>query len=171
MNDYINIGKFVATFGVKGELILQHALAKKTSLKNIEAVFIEEHPNAYLPYFIQSSKPKNSEEIFIKLEGVDTKETAQKFLRKKAWLRNEDFQKIAGKSSPIAFIGYQLINEKKFLGIIEEVTEQPHQILLHITINNKEVLIPLHEKTLIKIDKKKKEVHVILPDGLLDIYV
>ena len=33
MQDYINIGKLVATFGLKGELILQHSLAKKLVLK------------------------------------------------------------------------------------------------------------------------------------------
>jgi 16S rRNA processing protein RimM len=34
-----------------------------------------------------------------------------------------------------------------------------------------EALIPLHEESLEKIDKKKKQVHVKLPDGLLDIYI
>jgi 16S rRNA processing protein RimM len=34
----------------------------------------------------------------------------------------------------------------------------------------KEALIPIHEQSLLKIDKKKKQVHVEIPDGLLDIY-
>jgi 16S rRNA processing protein RimM len=46
----------------------------------------------------------------------------------------------------------------------------PHQLLCRIYINNKEALIPLHDETLIKIDKKNRQVHVTLPDGLLDIY-
>jgi 16S rRNA processing protein RimM len=41
MNHYIHIGKFVASFGVKGELILKHALGKKTALKDVEALFVE----------------------------------------------------------------------------------------------------------------------------------
>ena len=42
---------------------------------------------------------------------------------------------------------------------------------MQLTMNNKEVLIPLNESTLKKIDRKKKEVHVNLPDGLLEIYL
>ena len=40
-----------------------------------------------------------------------------------------------------------------------------------IEINNKEALIPLHEDTIIKIDKKKQQVIVTLPEGLLEIYL
>lgn len=33
MSEYVHIGKLVATFGVKGELILTHGLGKKQTLK------------------------------------------------------------------------------------------------------------------------------------------
>jgi len=39
-----------------------------------------------------------------------------------------------------------------------------------IDLKGKEALIPVHEDFLLKIDKKKKQVHVELPEGLLDIY-
>lgn len=43
MKEYIHIGRMVASFGLKGELILKHALGKKTILKAVEAVFVEEN--------------------------------------------------------------------------------------------------------------------------------
>ena len=42
MNEYIHIGRIVASFGLKGEVILQHALGKKSTLKGVEAIFIEQ---------------------------------------------------------------------------------------------------------------------------------
>jgi 16S rRNA processing protein RimM len=33
MTEYFKIGRFVSTFGLKGELVLKHNLGKKTSLK------------------------------------------------------------------------------------------------------------------------------------------
>ena len=57
------------------------------------------------------------------------------------------------------------------LGEILELIEQPHQLLCLLEIKGKEVLIPLHEKTLQKVNHRKKEVLVQLPDGLLDIYL
>jgi 16S rRNA processing protein RimM len=68
-------------------------------------------------------------------------------------------------------LGYTIIQEKKSLGDILEVIEQPHQMLCRIEINEKEVLIPLNEDTLKKIDHKKKQVIVQLPEGLLEIYL
>ena len=44
MSEYIHIGKLVATFGFKGELILTHGLGKKTNLKDVEVLFVEGKP-------------------------------------------------------------------------------------------------------------------------------
>jgi 16S rRNA processing protein RimM len=57
------------------------------------------------------------------------------------------------------------------LSDVLEVIEQPHQILCRLEIKNKEVLIPIHESFLKKIDHKKKQVMMELPDGLLDVYL
>ncbi|HRI21678.1 MAG TPA: 16S rRNA processing protein RimM, partial [Panacibacter sp.] len=67
MSEYINIGKFVAAFGLTGELILKHALGKKLVFKEGEVIFIEERRGSYLPYFIVSSKAKNNEETAVQL--------------------------------------------------------------------------------------------------------
>ena len=170
MTDYINIGKIVATFGIKGELILKHALAKKLVLKNVEAVFIEEIKGSYLPYFLQSSKAKTHEETYIEVEGILTKEQAQKLVQKQVWLLDADFRRLAGNASPISLLGFQLFDDGEAIGTIEEVIEQPHQVLLKITYKGNEALIPLHAETIDKIDRKQQEVHLFLPDGLLEIY-
>ena len=169
MKNYCNIGKLVATFGLKGEIILKHHLGKKSSLKGLEALFIEIKKVELLPYFIETTKIKNPAELYIKFEGVGTKEAAQKLLQKQVWLPEEEFYKYAGKSAPISLLGFHVINEGNDLGEILEVIEQPHQVLCRITYNNKEVLIPLHAETLQKIDRKNKKILVNLPAGLLSL--
>ncbi len=171
MNNYRNIGKIVAAYGLKGDIILLHQLGKKTSLKGLEIIFLEEKNAEMLPYFIEVVKIKSEKELYIKLEGVNTKEMAGKLLQKEVWLTEEEFEKYAGKSAPISLVGYRLVNEGDDLGEILEVIEQAHQVLCRIELQGKEVLIPLHEKTLQKVDRKKKQVFVILPAGLLDVYI
>lgn len=170
MSEYINIGKIVATFGLKGEVILKHALGKKVALKGVEAIFVEMTKGSNIPYFVESAKAKDHEEIYVKLEGADTKEAAHRLIAKQVWLTEDDFRKQAGKQSAISLLGYSVINEGENIGVINEVIEQPHQILLSITYKGNEALIPLHDETLDKLDHKKKELHVTLPDGLLEIY-
>jgi len=171
IQQYIHIGKIVATFGTNGQVIVQHVLGKKTTLKGIKALFIEQNKNSYLPYFVESAKPKNSEEIFVQLEGISSKEAAHRFLNKNVWLPEVEAFALMDTHAPIALLGYSVVDSQKALGIIEEVIEQPHQVLVRIFIEGKEVLIPLHENTLLKIDRKRKEVWVNLPEGLLDIYL
>jgi 16S rRNA processing protein RimM len=171
MTEYFKIGKFVATFGLKGELVLKHELGKKTTLKGLQAIFIEERKESFFPWFIESTKIKNEEEIYIKLDGLNNREEALKLTPKEVWVKEEDFKKFAAKSSPVNLLGFDIVENKKILGTILEIIEQPHQLLCRIEINGKEVLIPLHEETLQKVDHKKRQVIVELPDGLLEIYL
>ncbi|MBS1599305.1 MAG: 16S rRNA processing protein RimM [Bacteroidetes bacterium] len=171
IKNYRNIGKIVSVFGLKGDLTIHHHLGKKTSLKGLKVIFIEDKKDEMLPYFVESIKIKNEEEVHIKLEGIDTKENARKLLQKETWLPEADFQKYAVKSAPISLVGYHVIDDKKDLGEILEVIEQPHQVLCRLEINEKEVLIPINEETLQKTDQKNKKIFVSLPEGLLDIYL
>jgi 16S rRNA processing protein RimM len=171
MTEYFKIGKFVGTFGLKGELVLKHNLGKKTSLKGLKAIFIEEKKESFIPWFIESTKIKNEEEIYLKLEGVNIREQAIKLTQKEIWLPEEEFKKFSAKSSPINLLGYDIVEGELVLGKISEIIEQPHQILCKIEYNKKEALIPLHEETIKKIDRKKQQVIVSLPPGLLEIYL
>jgi 16S rRNA processing protein RimM len=171
MDQYFSIGQIVATFGLNGEVVLKHNLGKKTSLKGLEVMFIEEAKDKFIPYFITATKIKNEAEVYVSVDGITTKEAAKKITAKKVWLREEDFHKQAGKTAPISLIGYMMIDGTKELGNVLEVIEQPLQILCRLDIDGKEVLIPLHEETIVNINHKKKQVVVELPDGLLEVYL
>ena len=170
MQEYFKIGKLAASTGLKGELILQHSLGKKTSLKDLEAIFLEEKKDSFIPYFLQSARIRNEQETVVKLEGVDIVEAARKLTPREVWLTEADFKKFAAKTSPIALLGFMLVHAGKDIGEIIEVIEQPHQVLCTILLGDKEALIPLHAESLRKVDIKGRRVYVDLPEGLLDIY-
>lgn len=171
MTNYCSIGKLVATFGVKGELVLRHHLGKKSSLKGLETLFIEIKKEELLPYFIESTKIKNEEEIYIKFDGLDTREAALKLVQKQVWLTEEEFHRYARSTAPISFLGYHILHNDTDLGEILEIIEQPHQLLCRIDLNGKEALIPIHQDSLLKVDKRKKLLVVDLPDGLLEVFM
>lgn len=170
MANYFSIGKLVAAFGVDGEIVLLHSLGKKTALNGLETVYLEEKKDSFLPYFISSSRIKSDTELFLRLDGINTREAAQKLVKKSLWIEENDFKKFAEETSPIFLLGFTLFNEGENLGPILEVIEQPHQVLCRIDLDGNEALIPLHSETLMSIDSVSKEVHVVLPAGLLDLY-
>ena len=146
MNQYFKIGKLAASTGLKGELVLLHNLGKKTTLKGLEAIFLEEKKESFIPYFIQASKSRNENETVIKLDGIDIVEAARKLTPKEVWITEEDFKRFAAKSSPIALLGFSIINNDENLGEILEVIEQPHQVLCSILLNGKKHLFPFMKK-------------------------
>lgn len=170
MDNYFKIGKLVATYGVRGQIILEHSLGKKTSLKGLETIFVERSKDTFLPYFITSAKIKNDKETFLSFEGILSKEAAHSLIKKEVWLGEVDFKKYAAGAAPISLLGFMVVCDEEELGEVIEVIEQPHQVLCKIMLENKEALLPVHENSLEKIDKKNRKLFLNLPDGLLDIY-
>lgn len=169
MKNYISIGKLVATHGVCGTMVLKHHLGKKTALKGLTVFFIEDLPGAFLPYFPTEMKAKSDSEILVDIEGVATKEKGHTLLQKQVWLTEEDFSKFAASSAPISLLGFTIIDKDETLGEVLEVIEQPHQVMCRINYQgNDEILIPINEQSLRKMDKKNRKLFLDLPDGLID---
>ncbi len=127
--------------------------------------------NRWLPYFPLEVRIKNEEEVYLRLDGIMSKEKAGLLLKKGVWLEESLVRKLAAKNAPLSLLGYMVVDEGKELAPVLEVIEQPLQILLRLEMQGKEVLIPLHGSTLIEIDHKNKQVIVNLPEGLLDVYL
>jgi 16S rRNA processing protein RimM len=170
MSEYIHIGKLVAPHGVAGSLILEHALGKPIHFKGIEALFVEQKTGSFIPYFIESATAKTDTITHLQIEGIKTREAANFLTSKKVWLPQADFQKLVEKNSPLALLGYMVQEAGKNIGVIQEVIEQPHQLMVTILYQGQEAYIPLHEESLKGVNHAKKTVQVELPDGLLDLY-
>jgi len=170
MKDLIHIGKIVAPHGITGQVIIEHALGKSISFKGVEVLFVEQTKNSFIPYFIQSASAKTDTLTHVHFEGMKTREATSIVISKKVWVPQEDFQKLVEKNAPLALLGFMVQEAGKPLGVIKEVIEQPHQLLVTIDYNGMEAYIPLHEETLKAVNHAKKLVTVELPEGLLDLY-
>ncbi len=57
------------------------------------------------------------------------------------------------------------------IGKIKQVLEYPNQALFQTFYKEKEVLVPINDLFIKHVDREKKEIHLELPEGLLDIYI
>ncbi len=170
MKDFIHIGKIVAPHGIAGHVILEHALGKQINFKGVDALFIENAKDSFIPYFIKSAAAKTDTLTHVEIEGISNREATSILMSKKVWLPQDDFQKLVEKNAPLALLGYMVQEAGKDLGIIKEVIEQPHQLLVTILYQGQEAYIPLHEESLKGVNHAKRTVAVELPDGLLELY-
>lgn len=170
MDEYFNIGKLAATHGLKGQLILTHALGNGVRFEKLKWIFLQQSGNSFLPYVVLGCDKKNDTECFIQLEGITSKESARTVLKKEVWITQEDFRKLSSAQTPISWLGCTIVDGKNEVGVISEIIEQPHQILCTVLLGDKEAYIPVHENNLQKVDLKNKKIFVQIPEGLLDIY-
>lgn len=171
MSAYIQIGTIAATQGWKGEVILVHELGNELNSDNISVLFIERNKNNFIPYFIKSIRQKKNTEAVLKLEDIDSKESARILLRKKVYVTRDIFDTVAQPDSQLYYLGFTIVDKKeKELGQIAEIVQLPGQLVARILEADNELLIPLTEQTIEKTDLKKKIIYVHLPDGLIDIY-
>lgn len=61
----ISIGKLTGVFGLKGELVLRHALGN-TGLEGLEKILIKDKAGSLIPWFVTTTRVKNDEEVYLK---------------------------------------------------------------------------------------------------------
>ena len=132
---------------------------------------VEMQKGSYIPYFIADLKPQKQGEYIINLEDINKVEDAKKLVTKHVYVDEEILSGLAQRS-PLLWIGFKVVDAAKGnIGNVEDVVQTGSQWLAKLTIQNKEVLLPLIEQTIKKVDIKTRTIQMILPEGLLEIYL
>ncbi len=168
MDKYVSIGVVRKTHGVKGELKIQIELPYLEDFLEASVLFLD-IKGKQVPYFIEEVRAGN--DLIVKLEEVNTRETAQDLCNKTIFLREQDLAANPDQIQEAHYtdlIGFQMEDtELGMVGLIEAVLEYPQQWLAVIQYQEKEALVPLNPHFVKQIDVPGKRVRVTLPEGLL----
>ncbi len=167
----IRIGKIVATHGIGGSLIFTHVVGNSNWLKKEHILHVEMQKGSFIPYFIAQCKSSGPKEYQINIENIDRVEDAKKLVTKHVYV-DESVLADYARQSPLLWIGFMVTDKHSGqLGPIDDVMQTGSQWLAKLTYKEKEVLIPLIDETIEKLDIKLKTLSVNLPDGLLEVYL
>ncbi len=159
------IGYFSKTHGVKGQLIIR--ADKDFSINDVKAVFIET-PTGIAPYFVKTFSESNNGFI-IELEDIDAVEKAKKLIGKQVRI-NADL--INETEAEFDWMGYEVIDKHYgSLGTVFSVSDNGQQVLVTIKFKEKEVILPLADDFIEKIDENEKKLFFNAPEGLIDVYL
>lgn len=168
MNDLVPIGHLQKPHGTKGELRLQIEDAYWKDAKGA-AVFFVEQQGQKLPYFKIKIRTGNINTI--QLEGVENREAAKVLSSSPLFLRAEDISTpIVQNTAYDGYANFQLIDQNfGEIGTIIEVLELPQQQMALVQYQGREIMIPMNDTFILKIEPLKRKILVELPEGLLDL--
>ncbi len=165
----ILLGRITKASGFTGSVTVK--LDKTyTEYNNItEPVFLEIEGKP-VPFFISESEYSGGDTMKLRFEGYETQERTAIFTGARVYLSghapaeetDDDFQ---------SFAGYHLVDQdNNLVGDIDEVIQNPGQLLLKvISPDKREILVPLHENLIISIKKRRKLIIMDIPEGLTEI--
>ncbi|MES2689368.1 MAG: ribosome maturation factor RimM [Bacteroidota bacterium] len=163
--DFIVAGTVAKTHGTKGELkIITDAKVKFTEWAFLE---IREKP---VPFYIRHNQATTNNEYLLKLDGIDTLEIAQQYIGYQVLVT-----KTKGKRKPTENVfdlnGFMLIDvEAGEIGEVAGIEELPQQTMLVTHYHGQQIMIPMVEDFIDRVDEKKEIIYLRLPDGFLELY-
>lgn len=170
-NDCFFFGKVTKTHGLKGEITIKLDVVNPSDFRDLRFLLIEDRGNL-IPYFIDYQKI-NGDKMFVQLQDVKTMEQALVFIGKGVFLPNELLPELDDNNFYFKeIIGFTLIDEAKGeVGTISDVLEYPTQAVIQVMRDGKEILIPIHDDIIQKVNKKAKILNIKAPEGLIDMYL
>ena len=169
--DFYYLGKITKLFGYKGELVFFFDVDDVEEYRGLDAVFIDINGNL-IPFIIEKLKLHKGNTAIVRLQDVDDLETAQRMVDAELYLPLSTLPKLDGNRFYYhEIIGFEVIDrEAGRVGVIESVNDQTAQALLIIKDGEREILFPVVDELIDKVDRAQKVLHVHFPEGLLDLY-
>ncbi len=167
--DCFYLGKIVKKYSFKGEVVLKMDTDEPDIYENLDAVFLDLGKNL-LPFFIEESLLQKGNQLRIRFEDVNNEADADAILKTDVYLPLNLLPKLEGDKFYFhEIIGFDL--EDVNFGIVGKITsinDKTAQDLFVIEKDGNEILIPMIDDFIKKIDRKNKKVIVETPEGLIE---
>jgi 16S rRNA processing protein RimM len=172
IQDCYYLGLIAKLHGFKGEVSLFLDVTHPADYQGLDALYLDIN-GQLTPFFMEGFKLKNKGFAAIKFEGIATEEAAQRLVKKKAYLPLEVLPELDQSSFyDHEIIGFQVFDSTRgAIGVVEDVIDMTANPLLQINLNGTEILVPIFDGLIQKVERKKKELYIQAPEGLIDLYL
>ena len=166
-NDIVEIGDFNKPHGISGEISASF-LCETDDIESFSCLIISQD-GIFVPFFMESVRPKNDHTSLIKFDGIDSDKEVKQFTGKKIYVLKEETVD-EDIEDAYSFIGYSIADKNgTLIGEIKEIEDSTENYLFFVELpDGKEGFIPIADEFINDINDETKTLSMILPAGLLD---
>jgi len=166
------LGKIVSKYSFKGEVLVKLDTDEPEIYENMESVFVS-IGNNLVPFFIDKCRLHKSALLRIDFEEVKTENDADRIMGSELFLPLTMLPKLSDDKFYFhEVIGFSIIDKVAGnVGIIKSVNDSTSQALFEAEKNGKELLIPISDEIIERVDKEARVIYVNAPEGLIDLYL
>ncbi|MBL4705172.1 MAG: 16S rRNA processing protein RimM [Flavobacteriales bacterium] len=171
--DCFELGHITKPRSFKGEVIIYLDTDSLEEYLEMESVFVEINQQL-VPFFIEDIRPHKSNNIRVKFEGIDSESDAKALVKKKLFLPltllpeldTQDFYHHE-------VIGFNVEDKQHGdIGVIADIVESNTNPIFKIEHpSGQEILIPVADNFIEKVNKEEKRIFVNCPEGLIELYL
>ena len=170
--DCFYLGKIAKKFSYKGEVLIWLDTDEPGLYENMESVFVEMHNNL-VPFFIESSSLHKGDFLRVRFEDIDNEDDADRIMGSAVYLPLSVLPKLEGNKFYFhEIIGWDAEDQRLgYIGKIVGINDSSAQPLFEIKKGDIEILIPMIDDFIIKVDRENKKMILDTPEGLVDLYL
>lgn len=171
-SDCFYLGKIVSKFSFKGEVLVKLDTDEPEIYENMESVFVS-LGNNLVPFFIARCRLHKSYLLRIDFEEINSEAEADRIIGSELYLPLDLLPPLEGdKFYYHEIVGFTVMDRNHGnIGIVTGVNDNGPQALLEIDQAKKQILLPLTDEILEKVDRQKRQLLVNAPPGLIELYL
>jgi 16S rRNA processing protein RimM len=166
------LGKIVSKYSFKGEVLVKIDTDEPGIYENMESVFVS-IGNNLVPFFIDKCRLHKSNLLRIDFEEVKTENDADRIMGSELFLPLSFLPKLTGDKFYFhEVIGFAVIDSVHGnIGSIKSINDSTSQALFEIEKGDRELLIPVNDEIITKVDRENKTIFITTPEGLVELYL
>ncbi len=170
--DCFYLGKIAKKFSFKGEVLIYLDTDEPELYQDMESVFVEYNKNL-IPYFISNSSLHKNDFLRVNFEDINNEAEADSILNCEVYLPLSMLPKLSeNKFYFHEVIGFEIEDIRLgVFGKIISINDSSAQPLFEVLNGNTEILVPMIDAFLVKIDRVNNKVIMDLPVGLVEMYL
>lgn len=170
--DCFYLGKIAKKFSFKGEVLAYLDTDEPELYENLESVFVEQNKHL-IPFFIEQSSLHKNDFLRILFEDITTEEQADALVGCELYLPLSMLPKLSGNKFYFhEVIGFVIEDQRLgYVGEIQAINDTTTQPLFEVVKGDTEILIPMIDHFLVKVDRDNKKIIMDLPEGLIEMYL